>query len=302
MADVPLVSVGVPVYNGALTIARALDALLAQDLDDIEIIVCDNASDDATPEICAEYAARDSRIRLVRNPRNLGLAANYNRTFELSRGAYFKWATHDDWHAPESLRLTAKALDENPTASLCTTGVSLVDERGIEFDRWIPPADLEDPAPHVRMRRLLRSLGETHPMYGLLRSSVLRRTHLMQSYVGSDRTLLAELSLLGPFVQIPDIMHFYTVSASARRDYRPSLTYDPANAARLPMRTWRLIYEHLGVVRRANLSPDQKVFLAGSVLRRFGIGDARRLAAEAYHTARILAWRVRPSRRRQGGR
>jgi glycosyltransferase involved in cell wall biosynthesis len=296
MADVPLVSVGVPVYNGELTIARALDSLLAQDLDDIEIIVSDNASDDATPEICAEYAARNPRIRLVRNPRNLGLAGNFNRTFELARGRYFKWATHDDWHAPESLRLTAKALDENPTASLCATGVSLVDEHGIEFDRWIPPGDLVEPAPHVRMSRLLRSLGETHPMYGLLRSSALRRTRLMQSYVGSDRTLLAELSLLGPFVEVADVMHFYTVSATARRDYRPSLTYDPANAARLPLRTWRLIYEHLGVVWRADVSAGQKMLLVGSVLRRFGIGDARRLAAEAYHTARILAWRARGRR------
>jgi glycosyltransferase involved in cell wall biosynthesis len=302
MADVPLVSVGVPVYNGELTIARALDSLLAQDLDDIEIIVSDNASDDGTPEICAEYATRDPRIRLFRNPRNLGLAGNFNRTFELARGTYFKWATHDDWHAPESLRLTAKALDENPAASLCATGVSLVDEYGVEFDRWVPPADLEEPAPHVRMGCLLRSLGETHPMYGLVRSSALRQTHLMQSYVGSDRTLLAELSVLGPFVQVADVMHFYTVSATARRDYRPSLTYDPANAARLPLRTWRLIYEHLGVVWRADVSAGQKMLLVGSVLRRFGIGDARRLAAEAYHTARILAWRARRRHPRPGPR
>jgi glycosyltransferase involved in cell wall biosynthesis len=293
MADAPIVSVGVPVFNGAQTIARALDSLLAQDLDDIEIIVCDNASTDATPEICTKYAARDPRITLHRNDRNLGLAGNFNRTFELARGRYFKWATHDDWHAPESLRLTAKALDENPDASLCATGVSLVDEHGVEFDLWVPPAELEDPAPRVRTARMIRTLGETHPMYGLLRSSALRRTHRMRSFVGSDRTLLAELSLLGPFVQVPDVMHFYTVSATARRDYRPSLTYDPANAARLPLRTWRLISEHLAVVWRADLHARHKVLLTGAVLRRFGIGDARRLAAEAYHSARILAWRAR---------
>ena len=89
------------------------------------------------------------------------------------------------------------------------------------------------------------------------------------------------------------------VSATARRDYRPSLWYDPANTDRLPTRTWRLIYEHLAVVGRADLGERDKVLLAGSVLRRFGIGDARRLAAEAYHAARILAGRAR---RRQLGR
>jgi hypothetical protein len=142
------------------------------------------------------------------------------------------------------------------------------------------------------MHRLLWSLGETHPMYGLIRSSALGQTHLMQSYVGSDRTLLAELSLIGPIVQTPEILHFYTVSATARTNYRPSLTYDPANKGRLPLRTWRLIYEHLAVVGRSDESAGHKLFLAGDVIRRFGIRDFRRLAAEAYHTARILAGRA----------
>ncbi len=292
MAAAPLVSVGVPVYNGEATIARALDSLLAQDVDDFEIIVCDNASQDTTPEICAEYAARDPRIRLHRNPSNLGLARNFNCSFELARGTYFKWATHDDWHAPESLRLTVAALEANPAASLCATGVSLVDEHGAEFDRWIPAADLATPAPHERMRWLVSSLGETHPMYGLLRSSALSQTRVMQSFVGSDRTLLAEMSLLGPIVPIPDVMHFYTVSEAARRNYRPSLTYDPANKDRLPLRTWRLIYEHLALVQRSNLTMRQKLLVTGSVLQRFGVRDARRLAAEAYHTARILGSRA----------
>ena len=104
MAERPLVSVGVPVYNGEATIRRALDSLLAQDMGDFEVIICDNASTDATPDIAEAYAARDDRVRLHRNPENLGLAGNFNRTVELARGPLFKWATHDDWHAPESLR------------------------------------------------------------------------------------------------------------------------------------------------------------------------------------------------------
>jgi glycosyltransferase involved in cell wall biosynthesis len=289
----PLVSVGVPVYNGEATIARALDSLLAQDLDDVEIIICDNASTDATPQICAGYAARDPRIALHRNPRNLGLAGNYNRTLELARGRYFKWATHDDWHDPRSLRLTVDALGAVPEASLCATGVSWVDEDGVEFDRWVPSVDLVTPPPHERVRLLLHTMGETHPMYGLQRTDLLRQTHGMRSFVGSDRTMLAEMALLGPIVQIPEVVHFYTVSRSGRQDYRPSLTYDPANRDRLPLRTWHLIYEHLAVVARSDLQPTAKAQVAGTVLRRFAVGDARRLAAEAYHSSRILAARAR---------
>jgi glycosyltransferase involved in cell wall biosynthesis len=292
VSPAPLVTVGVPVYNGERYLARALDSLLTQTFDDFEIVICDNASQDSTPRICETYAERDPRVRFHRNPDNLGLAGNYNRTFELARGDYFKWATHDDWHAPRSLELTVKALEAHPTASLCATGVAIVDEDGTEFDRWTPTVDLLAPPAYQRMHRLLWSMGETHPMYGLLRSSALGQTQLMQSYVGSDRTMLSELCLLGPIVQIPDVLHYYTISATARRGYRPSLTYDPANATRLPLRTWRLIAEHLRLVWRSRLSATQRLYLAGSVLGRFAVRDARRLAAEGYYTVRILTSRA----------
>jgi glycosyltransferase involved in cell wall biosynthesis len=297
----PLVSVGLPVYNGEAFVARALDSLLEQDFEDFEIIICDNASHDTTYEIAASYAERDTRIRLHRNPQNLGLAGNFNRTFELSRGRYFKWAAHDDWHAPQSLRLTVQAMEENPAAVLCATGVSLVDEHGMEFDRWVPPAEMAEPEAHRRMHRLLLALGETHPMYGLIRASALGRTSLIQGYVGSDRTLLAELSLLGPFVSVPEILHFYTVSASARRSYRPSVHYDPRNAGRPPLRTWRLIHKHLDVVRRSDLTARQRLFLGRSVVRRFGIRDFRRLAAETYHAGRFVVARATGRTRRSAG-
>ncbi|MGH9112849.1 MAG: glycosyltransferase family 2 protein [Acidimicrobiales bacterium] len=300
MPTAPLVTVGVPVYNGERYLARALDSLLAQTFDDFEIVICDNASQDSTPRICEAYAERDPRVVFHRNPDNIGLAGNYNRVFALARGDYFKWAAHDDWHSPQSLELTVKALEAHPAASLCATGVAIVDEDGTEVDRWAPTVDLLGPPAHQRMHRLLWSLGETHPMYGLLRSSALRQTRLMQSYVGSDRTMLSELSLLGPIVQIPDVVHYYTISATARRGYRPSLTYDPANVARLPLRTWRLIVEHLRLIRRSGLSARDQLYLAGSVLGRFGVRDARRLAAEGYYTLRILASRGLHRLRRDG--
>ena len=133
-------------------------------------------------------------------------------------------------------------------------------------------------------------------MYGLIRSSALEQTDLIQSYVGSDRTLLSALALLGPMVQVPEILHSYTVSATARRGYRPALHYDPANRDKLPLRTWRLLNKHLGIIQRSNLSTREKALLVGSVLKRFGVQDFRRLTAEAYYSARIMARRATRSR------
>jgi glycosyltransferase involved in cell wall biosynthesis len=297
---VPLVSVGLPVYNGAPFIERALDSLLAQDFDDLEIVICDNASEDSTAKICTAYAERDPRIRFHSNPENLGLVRNFNRTFELSRGTYFKWAAHDDWHAPESLRVCVDMLDASPTAVACGTGVSIVDEDGTPVGEWLPSVDLEGAEPHQRFHRLIFMLGQPHLLFGMMRSSALASTHLMQSYLGSDRTLLAELSLLGPIVQTPRILHFYTLSSYVRRRryHAPSVVLDFANRERLPLRTPRLIYTHLAVVTQSNLKARHKLLMARSVLWRFGIRDFRRLAAELYHCARILA--TRAARRRPG--
>jgi len=79
----PSVSVLVPVYNGADTIAGCLDSVLAQDYEPLEVVVVDDASTDATPEVLARY--RD-RARVLRNPRNSGIARTYNRALRESSG------------------------------------------------------------------------------------------------------------------------------------------------------------------------------------------------------------------------
>ena len=129
-------------------------------------------------------------------------------------------------------------------------------------------------------------------MFGLLRAGTLRQTQLMRNYLGSDRVMLAELSLLGSIVYVPETLHFYTVARQTTAP-RPSVKYDPANAGRVQLRTWRLIYEHLRVVQRSSTAARHKLFLAGSVLGRFGVRERRLMAAEVYHYGRNLAVRSR---------
>src|SRR5689334_5828767 len=99
----PQVSMAVPVYNGERYLGEALDSLLAQTFEDFELIICGNASTDGTGEIARHYAAKDRRVRYVRNERNLGLGGNVRRAFALSSGAYFRWHAADDLCGPESL-------------------------------------------------------------------------------------------------------------------------------------------------------------------------------------------------------
>lgn len=92
----PVVSIGMPVYNGAKYIHEALDSLLAQTFTDFELVISDNASTDDTQAICEEYTRRDLRIRYVRQMVNKGALANFQFVLDQARGKFFMWAAADD--------------------------------------------------------------------------------------------------------------------------------------------------------------------------------------------------------------
>jgi len=105
-----LVSIGMPVYNGACFIGKALDSILEQSYPHFELIISDNASTDRTADICLEYAARDSRIRYVRQVTNLGAFANFHYVLLASSHERFIWAAADDWWDSDRLERLVDAL------------------------------------------------------------------------------------------------------------------------------------------------------------------------------------------------
>jgi glycosyltransferase involved in cell wall biosynthesis len=212
----PRLSIGLPVYDGALYLADALDGFLAQTFQDFELVVCDNASTDRTAEICRSYAERDPRIRYYRNERNVGAIANFNRVFELSQTPLFKWAAHDDLYHPRYVETCIRILDDNPDVILAHCKTAFVDDRGETFPvdpatgRYVDPRTGVAQTPDsptigdsrvaaVRFWQVLaRARWGTH-MFGIMRREMLQRTHLIPNFTSGDRAMLAELALLGRF-------------------------------------------------------------------------------------------------------
>jgi glycosyltransferase involved in cell wall biosynthesis len=110
--ELPVISIGLPVYNGEKYIRDALDSLLGQTFTDFELIISDNASTDDTQVICEEYALRYSQIRYVRQSENKGPMANFKYVLDQARGKFFMWAAYDDLWAKNFL-LDAMALLED---------------------------------------------------------------------------------------------------------------------------------------------------------------------------------------------
>ncbi|MGB2714041.1 MAG: glycosyltransferase family 2 protein [Vicinamibacterales bacterium] len=203
----PRVSVGLPVYNGDTYLQNTLERLLQQDFENFELVICDNASTDRTQEICRDFAARDRRIRYHRNERNLGLAVNHNRTFELARGQFFKWAAHDDDFPKRMLLRFVQAFDElPPNVAVVYSRCEYIDEFG--SSEWVDSdhVDLDDPRPHKRLAQMLWNIHMYNCNYGLIRSDMLRRTRLFGKYPMSDHVLFAELAILGRLVELPEAL------------------------------------------------------------------------------------------------
>lgn len=208
-SNLPIVSIGLPVFNGENYLEAALESLLMQTFTDFEIILSDNASSDRTAEICQAYAAKDSRIRYYRNAHNIGAAENFHRVFELSRGKYFKWAAHDDLCKPTFLERCVNILEHDPSVVLCSSETGRIDWAGNEqTPKRDCPRPLDSWKVSDRFAAIVLQTFWSYEFFGLIRSTVLHKINLQRINYGSDRVILAELSLQGRFAYVPETLFF----------------------------------------------------------------------------------------------
>jgi glycosyltransferase involved in cell wall biosynthesis len=260
MSTAPRLTIGLPVYNGEKYVAESLEALLGQSFTDFELIISDNASTDSTGDICRRYEKQDSRVRYFRQPRNIGLAPNHNFVAEKARGELFKWGSNDDLYARDLLERCIDALDKYPDVVLAHSWTAKVDDLGTMTEAFKYPLNTASPRAPERFRSLLFVSGGDDD-YGVIRTEVLRRTAMKESYHHADRTIIAELALHGRFYQVPDWLYFrrehpgQSGGASMRRR---CVNMDPRRADRLRHPAVRLygeyVWAYVRAIRRAPLS------------------------------------------------
>ena len=260
----PIVSIGVPVYNGENFVGDALRSISEQTFSDYEVVICDNASTDRTSEICREFADRDARFRYYRHAKNLGAGPNFNATFERARGRYFKWHGHDDMLTPQYLAKTVAALEADPAAVLCHSRIRLIDARGDTLDE--DGGDLPEAGAlraSDRFRGLATCRHQCLALDGVIRTAALAGTPLIASFHGSDRTLLAELALRGKLIEIPEAI-FITrdhPSRYRRAAVNPELRlafHDPSLAGHRSVATWDQYREYWAMIARNVTDPDER--------------------------------------------
>lgn len=270
-AGIPRVSVAVPVYNGEAFLREALDSVLAQTFSDFELVISDNASTDATPDICTEYRARDSRVRYLRNSVNIGAYPNVNRLVHLARAPYFKLANADDRAHPELLAGCVEVLDHHPAVVLCYGRTQLIDAWGNSLGDYDDNLDLRWPDPVARFAAVLDRIGLVNVDQGVMRTAALRRTGLLRSYPRADCDLVAELALHGQFWELTDRLFFRRMHAGASSAIKgpkeKQAFVDPAVSRGHSLGHCRAHLGYLSALVHAPLSLRQRLVLLRWVLR-----------------------------------
>jgi glycosyltransferase involved in cell wall biosynthesis len=268
----PKVSIGLPVFNGERYLAGQIRSLLSQTFQDLEVVIVDNSSTDATPAICQSFVEQDSRVRYFRNDTNIGLSRNYQRAFHLARGEYFKWAAHDDLHAPEFISKCVEILDGDSSVVVCYTLAKMIDEFSNPIRIRAYGLDTSLSRPDDRFRKILWIDLGSPPIFGLIRRSVLQRTNLLGFSYASDQVLLAELALYGRFHEIPEGLllhreHPYRSVFVHRTRHALMAWLDPTVSRTFIFPSWRLLKDYLIAILRAPLSFRQRLNCLWEMLR-----------------------------------
>lgn len=218
-----LVSIGLPVRNGATHIERSVRSLLAQDYRFLEIVVSDNASDDGTLDILRWFAG-DSRVRLIENSERTDAHHNFRKVLNEASGEYFMWAASDDyWHESFVSRLKEQ-LDADSTKDVAMSAVECVWGDGTPIE-VVSFSGSDDPS-HMSHYQLLKAATSykkyNYFIYGLYRTAFLRAAvKLLPGVPGEDRVLVAQVALATHFGYVDEPLQVRTIHRVPYAQRRP---------------------------------------------------------------------------------
>lgn len=300
-SDLPLVSIGMPVFNGGARVGDALRSALAQTYPNLEILVSDNGSTDDTPEVVRSVAGSDPRVVVHRHDENRGGIWNWSFVLGAARGEYFAWLAHDDVLEPEFVARTADVLRGHADASVCHNHYQPVGPDGLPIGPVHVGTTATADDPRRRVAVALRAWDLHAAIYGLVRRDLAVRSLPFPVVLSADLVYTARLAYLGKVLDVPHVLQRKSVPApgTAYRTDEQALAYlHPEDPPRPPLLAR---FRTLAACARVpyDLDHDLRATLAlvptavaAYVLDGHGLADARRVLVRV---RRAVLGRRRPT-------
>lgn len=212
MTQAKLVSIGMPTYNRAPLLRRALDSLLAQTYANFELIISDDGSTDDTEKVCREYSLLDKRIRYIRHPQNIGHVVNFEYVMREAKGDYFMWAADDDHWDKTFIEKLLGVLKENPKANIAMSSYQRIFSDGEIYDTVVfeKENDLNKLGHKELYRKVFRREPIHHCVYGIYKKEFIDKLFSRPKPGGIhwDRVFLGEVVLASRIASVPDVLFF----------------------------------------------------------------------------------------------
>lgn len=196
-------TIGMPLYNNATTIRRAVDSLLGQSFADFRLLVSDDGSTDGTTAICEAYAEHDNRVEVVRQPTNLNYG-NFRYVLNAATTPLFMFAAGDDYWHPDYVRRMVDALDANPDAVCAVSTIAFVKDN--EFVGLSAGTEALTGDRVSNLVRYLESPNDNSRMYGVFRTEVAQRAFPKIDFHAFDWAFSAGTLLSGKHLEVPEVL------------------------------------------------------------------------------------------------
>ena len=269
----PRVVVGLPVYNGQKYVVAAIESHLSQSFGDFDLVISDNGSTDATPEICADYASKDKRVKYLRSAENRGILWNHRRVFAAVEAPtqYFRWAGADDIMEPGLLQAMVSVLDVRPEVEAVVPDTKNIDDHGEIIGSMARTLDLQSPDVFERAHDVLMANYQHVIAYGLLRVSTLRVMRTRPDYIGWDPVFVWELALRGQMVQLAGpflLRRFHAGSISRVKTSKEMRKWvEPSSKAGMNFPHWTWAYERARALIASPLSTRDRLRIGTFLVR-----------------------------------
>lgn len=193
----PLVSVIMPAYNAEKYVGQAIESILNQTYKKFEFIIVDDASTDSTLNILKDIRAKDKRIILIQNKKNLGVTKSLNKALELAKGKYIIRMDADDWSYPKRIELQVKLMQDHPDVAVSGSYIEVCDSKlGVKYIRKY---NIDDTS--IR-KHLFRYSPFAHPAT-IWKAEILKKERYNEVIsVSQDYELYFRVGKLGKFMNL----------------------------------------------------------------------------------------------------
>ena len=223
--NMPVLTIGIPVYNAETTLSRTIDSLLKQTFQNFVLIISDNASTDSTQKICMDFTKIDSRIKYIRQENNLGLLQNWNYLVKNATTKYFMWAASDDIWKSDFIKKNLEILETNENVVGSISKVGFLDKNNPDHLPLETSDNLVKNISGIYENRIIKSikLNQATSVYAIFRTDKLQKSLVYSEYGSYDLQIILNILEFGSLNVIDELLMFREPGGTSSKSYIKTL-------------------------------------------------------------------------------